>query len=39
MSYLSLKTNSVAYHDGVHFVAIRKFWNIANKIFLDFYAV
>ena len=33
MSYLILKTNSVDYHDGVHFVAMCKFWNIAKKNF------
>ena len=31
--------NSVDYHDGVHFVAMCKFWNILKKIFLDLYAV
>ena len=38
MSYLILKTTSVDYYDGVHFGAMCKFWNIAKKIFLDFYA-
>ena len=38
MSYLILKTTSVDYHDGVNFDAMCKFWNIANKNFLDFYA-
>ena len=36
--YLILKTNSLDYHDGVHFVAMCKFWNIAQKIILDFHA-
>ena len=38
-SYLILTNNSVDYHEGVHFVALCKFWNILKKIFLDFYAV
>ena len=33
-SYLILKTNSVDYHDGVHLVAIWKFWNIAKRFFI-----
>ena len=32
-SYLILKANSVHYHDGVHFVAMCKFWTNAKNIF------
>ena len=33
LSYLILKKNNVDYHDGVHFDAMCKSWNIAKKIF------
>ena len=31
MSYLNLRTKFVDYHDGVHFVAMCKFWNIVKQ--------
>ena len=31
-SYTILKTNSLDYHDGVHFVDMCKFWNFTKKI-------